>query len=144
MRRNVGNTCRSRWATDAGRAVESQEASPTRGFLLGEVIPVRHSREALAGDHIGSLKGRHLYAPALLGFSGAFALFLLLELRQDSGGLLASGLNLTAAVALIVVCAVGWRHVRVPETAHLPWRLKVVIAVASVLALIARAPLIQS
>ena len=91
-------------------------------------------------SEIKSLKAGSLYALALIGFSAAFALFLLAELYGNRGGLLSAGLNLAAAVALVVVCALAWPNLRTPKTAHLSWKLKGLILLACALALLARAP----
>ena len=93
---------------------------------------------------IRSLKARNLFSLALIGFSGAFALFLLVELYRNRGGLVSGGLNLAAAVALIAVCALAWPNLRSPKSAHLSWQLKGLILVACVMALLARAPGLQA
>jgi len=90
------------------------------------------------------LKPRNIFAIGLTGFSGAFAFFLLRELLVDRAGLVAVGLNLSAAVLLIVVCAVAWPRVSSPASAQVSWKAVVLATIACVLAVLARVPALHT
>ena len=89
-------------------------------------------------SELKELKPRNIFALGLVGFSGAFAFFLLRELFIDRGGLVAAGLNLMAAVLLIIVCAISWPRVSSPASARVSWRAVALVIAACVLALVAR------
>ncbi len=86
------------------------------------------------------LTTRNIFAIGLVGFSGAFAFFLMRELFSNGGGVIAGGLNLVAAVLLILVCAISWKRISSPTSAQVSWQAVVLAAVACVLAVAARLP----
>ncbi len=91
-------------------------------------------------SEIKSLNARNIAALGLVGFSGAFACFLLVHLYRDPGSLVSASLDLAAAVALIAVCAIAWPDIRTPLAARFSWRLAAIVMLAIALAVLARAP----
>jgi len=94
-------------------------------------------------SELKELKPRNIFALGLVGFSGAFAFFLLRELFVERDGLVAAGLNLVAAVLLIIVCAISWPQVSSPTSARVSWRSLALVIGACVLALAARLPAVH-
>jgi len=93
----------------------------------------------MAGE-LKELKPRNIFALGLIGFSGAFAFFLLRELFVEHDGFVAAGFNLVAAVLLMIVCAISWPQVSSPKSARVSWRSVALAIGACVLALAARLP----
>lgn len=93
----------------------------------------------MAGE-LKALNPSSLFALGFIGFSGAFAFFLLRELFVDRGGFVADSLNLSAAVLLIVVCAISWPGISTLRSARFSRRGVALAVVACMLALTAQVP----
>ena len=91
-------------------------------------------------SELTALKSRNILAIGLVGFSGAFALFLLRGVFLGQAGMLASALNLIAAVVLIVAAAITWPQILAPRSARASWRAIALVALGCGLALVARMP----
>lgn len=91
-------------------------------------------------SELKALKPSSMFALGFIGFSGAFAFFLLRELFVGRGGLVADGLILSAAVLLIVVCAISWPGISTLRSARFSLRGLALAVVACVLVLAAQLP----
>jgi len=89
---------------------------------------------------VKALSAANVAALALIGFSGAFGIYLLHELIDHHQNLLSVSLNVAAALFLFGVRFVYWPLAKNPRLAHLSWKPFVLAGIALVLALAARAP----
>jgi len=89
---------------------------------------------------VHSLSAANIAALALIGFCGAFAIYLLHELIEHHQDLLRVSLNVAAALLLAGVRFVYWPAAKSPRLARLSWHPFALAGAAVVLALIARAP----
>ncbi len=87
-----------------------------------------------------SLSASNFAALALLGFSGAFAIYLVHEVFQHHQDVLRVALNLAAALLLLGVRFVYWPISKNPRLARLGWRPFALAGAAVALAVLARAP----
>jgi len=89
---------------------------------------------------VKSLSATNIEALALIGFSGAFAIYLLHELTEHHQNPLRVALNIAAALFLLGVRFVYWPLATNPRLARINWKAFALAGLAIVLALTARAP----
>ena len=87
-----------------------------------------------------SLSTANIAAIGLVGFCGAFAIYLLKELLSDHNGLLPIALNISAVALLVGVRFLAWPDIRIPSQARISWTSAAGALFAVVLAVAARSP----
>ena len=101
---------------------------------------VRRGLENFLTSQMRSLSTANIAAIGLVGFCGAFAIYLFKELLSDQNGLLPIALNISAVALLVGVRFLAWPDIRIPRQARISWASAAVALFAVVLAVAARSP----
>ena len=86
------------------------------------------------------LSTANIAAIGLVGFCGAFAIYLVKELLSDHSGPLPTALNISAAALLVGVRFLAWPDILIPSQARISWQSAAIALFAVVLAVAARSP----